>query len=75
MNATTYNFLAEFTPKLDQLFHNELSSVYLDRMNGHLQTFYNDVLAELEKKQADMTDRIDGMCKLNMFMNFLFWIN
>lgn len=61
MNATTYDFLAEFTPKLDKLFHNELSSVYLDRMNEHLQTFYNDVLSELEKKQADMIDRIDGM--------------
>lgn len=61
MNATTYDFLAEFTPKLEKLFHSELSSVYLDRMNEHLQTFYNDVLSELEKKQADMTDRIDGM--------------
>lgn len=62
MNATTHEFLLEFTPKLEKLFHRELSSVYLDRMNEHLQTFYNDVLAELENKQADMTLRIDGMC-------------
>lgn len=60
MNATTQNFLEVFTPKLDELFDKELSSVYLNSMNEHLQTFYNDVLSELEIKQDAMTKRIEG---------------
>lgn len=60
MNATTQTFLSEFTPKLEELFQRELSSVYLESMNEHLQTFYNDVLAELEIKQSSMSKRIEG---------------
>lgn len=60
MNATTNDFLSEFTPKLAQLFHQDLSVAYLDQMNDHLQTFYNDVLLELETKQDKMLGRIDG---------------
>lgn len=60
MNATTQTFLSEFTPKLEELFQSELSSVYLESMNEHLQTFYNDVLAELEIKQSAMSKRIEG---------------
>lgn len=60
MNATTQSFLSEFTPKLEELFQRELSSVYLESMNEHLQTFYNDVLAELEIKQSAMSKRIEG---------------
>lgn len=60
MNATTHDFLAKFTPKLEKLFDRELSSVYLDRMNEHLQTFYNDVLAELRIKEQAMCGRIEG---------------
>lgn len=60
MNATTRQFLDEFTPKLEKLFQKELSSVYLESMNEHLQTFYNDVLAELENKQTAMSKKIEG---------------
>lgn len=60
MNATTNNFLSEFTPKLVKLFHSDLCAAYLDQMNDHLQTFYNDVLSELETKQNKMLGRIDG---------------
>lgn len=60
MNATTRQFLDEFTPKLEKLFQKELSSVYLESMNEHLQTFYNDVLAELENKQSAMSKKIEG---------------
>lgn len=62
MNATTQDFLSEFTPKLTQLFHQDLSVAYLDQMNDHLRTFYNDVLSELETKQNKMLGRIDGKC-------------
>lgn len=60
MNATTHDFLSEFTPKLAELFHPDLSVAYLDQMNDHLQTFYNDVLSELGTKQTKMLGRIDG---------------
>lgn len=60
MNATTHDFLHRFTPKLDHLFDTELSLVYLNGMNGHLQTFYSDVLSELETKENDMLGRIEG---------------
>lgn len=60
MNATTMDFLCKFTPKLDELFDRELSLVYLNGMNGHLKTFYSDVLAELETKENDMSSKIDG---------------
>lgn len=60
MNTTTRQFLDEFTPKLEKLFQKELSSVYLESMNEHLQTFYNDVLAELENKQSAMSKKIEG---------------
>lgn len=60
MNATTRQFLDEFTPKLEKLFQKELSSVYLESMNEHLKTFYNDVLAELENKQSAMSKKIEG---------------
>lgn len=63
MNDTTHDFLSEFTPKLEQLFRRDLSATYLDQMNDHLQTFYNDVLAELETKQDKMLARIDGKLK------------
>lgn len=61
MNETTYNFLGVFTPKLDELFDKELSSVYLNSMNEHLQTFYDDVLSELQTKENTMSKRIEGM--------------
>lgn len=60
MNAITQNFLAEFTPKLEKLFDRELSSVYLNSMNKHLQAFYSDVLAELKKKEQAVCGRIEG---------------
>lgn len=63
MNATTYNFLEDFTPKLDKLFPKTLSSVYLDSMNEHLQTFYSDVLAELGNKEVAMSKKIEGCCE------------
>lgn len=67
MNATTNQFLTGFTPKLEQLFHDDLSSEYLERMNEHLQTFYNDVLTELEIKQNAMSKRIDGNNCMNKY--------
>lgn len=69
MNATTHDFLAEFTPKLAKLFHQDLSMDYLHQMNDHLQTFYNDVLSELETKQNKMLGRIDG--KFNLTIQLL----
>lgn len=60
MNATTHDFLVEFTPKLEKLFPKQLSSGYLDSMNEHLQTFYNDVLTELGNKQEAMSNKIEG---------------
>lgn len=61
MNETTQNFLGVFTPKLEELYNNELGSFYLNGMNEHLKTFYGDVLSELEKKEKETSEKIDGM--------------
>lgn len=78
MNVTTQKFLNEFTPKLEKLFHKELSSVYLESMDEHLRTFYNDVLTELENKQSAMSTRIEGKvvkkCSIYIIFNKLFCI-
>lgn len=70
MNTTTHDFLTEFTPKLETLFDKELSSVYLNSMNEHLETFYNDVLAELKNKEKTMLGRIEGKPLPNFTINF-----
>lgn len=60
MNATTHEFLTQFTPRLENLFRGDLSLTYLQQMDDHLQLFYNDVLGELETKQTNMQRKIDG---------------
>lgn len=62
MNATTHSFLAELMTKLEELYHTELSSEYLDGMNEHLKTYYEDVLQELGEKKNMCLEKIHGEC-------------
>lgn len=63
MDARTRSFLAKFKDNLDSLFSKELSTVYLEKMEDHLETFYEDVNDELETKRINMAKKVDG--KLN----------
>lgn len=62
MNETTHTFLVDLMTKLEELFHAEQSSEYLEGMNKHLKTYYEDVLKELEEKKDMCLEKIDGEC-------------
>lgn len=62
MNASTHRFLTKFMAKLEEVYHAERSSGYLDKMNKHLNTYYDDVLEELEKEKEELLITINGEC-------------
>lgn len=60
MDEITQRFLEIVKPKLQEQFSTDKCSMYLNKMVEHLETFYNDVVYELELKKERAMNKIEG---------------